>query len=583
MKLQLIIQQALLHNQWNIAIDQLENAVLQGIRIEEAQLELVPSDLLAASPLLQKAICENLCDQGQLAEAKELLLDVTKKLAALGLRGQLLSSLALLAVINIRMGLVHEAEPVIRFLVHEEEAGGDVAYAVARGFFLLDINTAQYERYYRSAVQAYDREEIYQRGSAVLFEMIVLEHHSLTSQQWEERLAEFSLRVKRKQASSPLLDYLLTLRSYAEGKLEQAKLTILRCSTLPAPYEVLLALLRCRIAIDSGELQRSAAYIEQLEQYELDARWDLDYQYEYIEMKFNYELLCGNWQSAKILVSQAKGLLSQGLSDKFAHKINAMNDKLANIKERPKTRVKLFGTLLFVTDQEEHQQLQWKRKKTKELMVFLLLQRDYAAAKEQIAEALFIDYEPKKMANQLYVAAHQLKAVLKDTFGVDEGVVTKDGIVKLRDDWFEEVDVEKYQTLVRVGNQLWLDDRELAVRMYEQAIELYGDVAADFPYADWLLDYREQLSRTQIELFRRICAVALEAKRYEQAELYYRQWVSWLPTDEEANQGLLKLLNQQGKQAEAEALYRQFAEKLRSELGIAPLNETQAILWRDRD
>src|SRR5690606_7177127 len=182
-------------------------------------------------------------------------------------------------------------------------------------------------------------------------------------------------------------------------------------------------------------------------------------------------------------------------------------------------------------------------------------------------EALFIDFEPKKMANQLYVAAHQLKAVIKENFGIDDGVVIKDGIVKLRDDWFEEVDVEKYQTLVRVGNQLWLDDRELAARMYEQAIELYGDVAADFPYADWLLDYREQLSRTQIELLRRLSTHVWEAGRYEQAELYYRQWISWLPIDEEANQGLLKLLNQQGKQAEAETLYRQFADKLRNELG----------------
>src|SRR5690606_18089524 len=188
MNLQPIIQQALLHNQWNVAIDYLENAVLQGMRLDGELLEHVPSDLLENSPLLQKAICENLCDQGKLAEAKELLLDVTKKLAALGLKEQLLSSLALIAVINIRMGLAYEAEPVVKFLFHEEEAGGDVAYAIARGFFLLNIHAVQYEQYYRLAVQAYDREERAGQGSFVLFEMILLEHTSLTSQQWEERL-----------------------------------------------------------------------------------------------------------------------------------------------------------------------------------------------------------------------------------------------------------------------------------------------------------------------------------------------------------------------------------------------------------
>ncbi len=67
----------------------------------------------------------------------------------------------------------------------------------------------------------------------------------------------------------------------------------------------------------------------------------------------------------------------------------------------------------------------WKRSKTREMFVYLLLQPDGGARRERLAEDLFPEGESERVDNRFYVTAHQLKRILRAL--ADEGVIEKRG------------------------------------------------------------------------------------------------------------------------------------------------------------
>ena len=593
------IQQAINSNNWHETITRIENAILQHTYVKPELLERVPSEYIETSPLLQKAICVEHIHRGDLVAAREGLSLVVKKVAAQTLRKPLLSSLALLAVVNVRMGLIHEAEPIIRFLRDEwrtsdEEISGDVAYALARGLYLLKGESSHSDQYYRYAISAYDRDGEVQQASLSLFELAVLRHEELSSSGWEELMTEFAQRVKRRQAGEQLQHCLEALRQLADGKLEQAEKTIKDCRELELayPYRPLAYILQLKIAIRLKKIRDATQIITYLESLHPESSVDLEWQFEWANVQLEWAVSRSDWSAAQLFISQARAIFLMGLAPRFGEWLarmdnllnNAMNVVVQDQAQQAETggqwRANLFGVFKFTLEGQPIHSIHWKRKKTKELALYLLLQQGYFATREQIAEALFPDQEPEKMANQLYVVAHQLKRVISDYLGVDGGVVIKEGMVRLKDGLIREVDVEQYQALVRVGDQLWLQDQELANQMYEQAAGLYDEISIDVQYIDWLELYRERLHMKQCELLRRLGTYAVDQKRYDRAEAYYRQWIDLSPLTEGAYQELMRVFRAQGKLAEAEFLYKQLEQQLQTELGVHPLSETRGIIWR---
>src|SRR5690606_26493424 len=96
-----------------------------------------------------------------------------------------------------------------------------------------------------------------------------------------------------------------------------------------------------------------------------------------------------------------------------------------------------------------------------------------------------------------YVSIHELKRTTLAHWGVENFVSVKDGVIRLREGVIDYVDIEQYLALVRVGEQLWKEDRELAAEMFEKACHLYGELAPDLLYIDWLDSYRSMLLQKQ--------------------------------------------------------------------------------------
>lgn len=241
-------------------------------------------------------------------------------------------------------------------------------------------------------------------------------------------------------------------------------------------------------------------------------------------------------------------------------------------------RIECFGKMRFLCRDREVQNIHWKRNKAKELFTYLLLQPHYAAAKDATAELLFRQEDYEDMSNQLYVAVHQIKRTLREYLDIPHGITIKNGMIRLNEQMIDHVDVEKYNTLIRVGDQLWQTHPDLSSELYDEAQQLYGELVPTLQYIDWLDQYREDLLKKQTRILKRLGIYATSIQEMERAELYYLEWIHLSPFEEEAYQALLKLLLKMGRAGAAKQWYHKMEQLFRDELGILPLHETAQLL-----
>jgi DNA-binding SARP family transcriptional activator len=474
----------------------------------------------------------------------------------------------------------------------DEEVGGDVAYALACGSRLIE-EEGNADSYYTQAVAAYDRDGEAVRAGETLFEQLAFACGHTASWEWEERYAELRQRVNARQLAGSYLHYLNVLKADAAGEWDTVSTFVAEqeWTGLRHPYGSMALLLGMKAAIAAQDETALRRLTGRMQNGRLAAEADIDLQFEWACLQGEMASAKGDWRAVRQFLAHARAAHRMGLPPKKADRMDKLSQAAAigetgeaaeaAVPPEPGAwHVKLFGALTFIRDGEEISDIQWKRKKTKELLLFLLLQPDYSASRETVAEALFPESEPDKMTNQLYVCAHQLKQVIKAYLDADAGITLKDGTVRLKNGMIDVVDVERYFAMMRVGNRLWLTDRELAAGMYEKAVPLYGAIAPEVQYADWLDRFREQALEKQVEALRKLSAYAAERSQHGRAEAHLRDWIRLQPLREEAYQELLRVLMVQDKKSEAGNLFKHWEHLCRAEIGTDPVAETRNILRR---
>ncbi len=607
------VKAALQDNRIEEAVCRLENAVLLGERIELEALLLLPEEAVSASPLLQKARCEEWMQRGELLEARDGLKELLAPLAASGLRAPFLSALAQLAVLHIRIGQCGEAKPMLRFLLDERrttdeglELVGDVDYALARGCRLVEEEGAAYSQpygCYDCAVEAYERDGQPVKAALAALDALIAGAAGMPEELWHERLAAFEQRVRGASLSEAYVDYARALR-YAErdhaalmsdtaapGQWSRRESRfIIETDKLAYPYGVRAELLLLRLTMAEGLDGEGLERIERsLHTSSAKEAVDLELRFEWLTARVEFAVLKGEQERALRLLAQAKAAVQMGSLAEGEARLARLEERVrlgqsAAVQERSGKlasesavspwRVRLFDDFAFEQEGRSIRDIRWKRSKTRELLLYLLLQPGYTARREQAAEALFPACEADKIDNRFYVVVHQLKGTLLQYLGSENSVVVKDGIIRLKDGLIDEADAERYMALGRVAAQLWPTDPGIAIAMMEQAVPMYGVIAPDMHGADWLESLRERLLVMQGEMLGRLYASALASGQLEAGEAAARERIRLQPLHEEAYQVLFDILRRQGRSAEAEYEFRRLSDLLERELGIGPAADT---------
>ena len=171
--------------------------------------------------------------------------------------------------------------------------------------------------------------------------------------------------------------------------------------------------------------------------------------------------------------------------------------------------------------------------------------------REQIAEAIWPELDSDKSRNNLHVTLNQLRKSLEPW-----GVATylfEAGLKHIRCD-------------------LWELEKALEVKDAKAIRKLYGELTPDSDL-DAIVEHRERLRGRAAE----VVFGSVEAGDPQAEDTL--EWILGLdPLHEEAFSKLLELLIKSGRKVSAQRRYRDFAARLKAELGLEPAPKTQQML-----
>ncbi|WP_020619578.1 AfsR/SARP family transcriptional regulator [Paenibacillus daejeonensis] len=576
---------------WSHLVLELEQQYFDGKLPERQAYAELPANVRLASPLLLRVECVRLLAEGKAREAAEQLSLSVKAYAAQANEHEMLSMMGLLALLYTQIGGTPESRTILDFLQEEYErtpgqCSGFVLWALARRGGVPDHSSrqehwTQAERYYLEAAARF-----MERGEHIWFAGLLLDRWVFDADSFRSKPEwERWMELLRQWAA------LYPICSQAYRLLTPEADDALRDTGLPIRFWIL-----------TQAIKEPARRVKEAKPFRHDAEvqlFTMPSELDDILAKEDMETAAAWLRRAVMLARSIGSPAALRLSDQLGRtlqdlrpawnlleqgqRVPSSDTKPASFaaEERHPERaihVQLLSGLRLSTGDGQEIELKWKRRKARELLVYLLLQPNYRAMREVILEQVFGDGEASKLANHLYVSLHELRHVLK-TCGWEGAVYARSGVIGIEEACIGVVDVEQYTTLCRVGDQLWADDREAALKLYLDAVQLYGQLGADMPYAEWLERWRSQLMDRQTLMLRRLIDYYTDAEDKTRTEHWLNQWILLRPDHEEAYQAMIRFWKASGHEAEAISWYRRLERVCEEELGTKPLRETHRLLW----
>lgn len=566
-------------------IVRIEHRLLNNQDVDCDIYERIPDEYLDSSALLLKYYGDKLIDQGNLPRAKMVLEKALRKFADQSLHDKVLSTMASLTDLFLRIGDLHEAKVGLSFLNEEfkrkkDQIDGRIGFVLAKGSFLLG---EQEEPYYSAAIASFANDSATLQLCQTMIEAILRLPQIFEDNKWKSNVLYVEQFIQMKPIYHSYLQLFYIIRFAYEEKWENVlkfydyidSKNLSYYHTNIARIFVTRARIECGIINDETE-------IDKLEEDLAIHKLNLELQFTLSNLRFYFYLLKRDAERAQMQCNNAQVIInlypSPILSEMYGKMRSRLNNEQKNEIHSNLWRINCFNEIKFSQGEIKLKNIQWKRKKAQELFVFLLLQPNYFVAKDQVVEALFTNSDPRKMTNQINVTIHQLNQAIKKHINVEQCVISKDGIIRLQANFIENIDVEDYSTLIRVADQLWITEKENSIELYEKAIQLYGELAAELQYIDWLEQVKENLRDKQLGAFKKLAKYSLEKKNYDRSEYFYRECLRIAPLQEETYQEYLMLLVERGRFGEAKLIFKRFEQLCLDELGVLPMQETADIV-----
>jgi DNA-binding SARP family transcriptional activator len=584
---------------WKDAVLQLEQMVADGRTPDFGLIERLPPEVLLSSPVLLRAAAIRLSLNGQLEEARHLISAAVKGFALQADDTEMLSMMGLLTLLYVRIGDFSETETLLVFLAEEyrrtpARCSGFVLWSLARG---LCWTRNEILLHPFSADECFDQAALRFReaGDATRFALLLLDRWLYDPNTFDTpRWTSWFNHLSQWSAVNPECQTVWQIISGTAGKAVTAVplpyryeylIKTLTGALCPEPpdkglkYDVEVQLYigyaRINRKLAKGELADAAAA---LRQYELL----LEEMKTPVAVKWLTEMKAspGLWKEVAGLAPfpSFSEMDRLPLPEAAFKKNGEAHTQLAEAYRTAKRRAQLMGGIRFVQADGTVIEPKWKRKKSKELLVYLLLQPEYRTLRDQVVEHVFGEGDATKLANHLYVSLHELRSTLAG-IGLENAIVVRGGLIGFREDLIKVVDVEQFIALSRVGDQLWADDREAAAMLYMDAIRLYGLLGAEMPYIDWVERWRGLLLERQTQMLRRMAEFYAGQENESHTEQWLAAWIELRPDQEEAYQAMIRFWKERGRIAESISWYRRLERICREDLGTEPLEETKSLIW----
>ncbi len=565
---------------------ELEQAVLDGRIPDQRTLEALPEQAVSGSPLLLRTGSVHLMLEGQLKEAQEWLQAAIRGFALQANHVEMLSMIAMLTLVYVRIGDFTETETLLHHLEEEslrspDHCSGFVWWALARGrcwgrtSTILGSLTS--DEYFARAADWFREEGASEWYAYLLLDRWLYDPDSMREEAWSKRLNAL------RQWGAINRDCEIVLQVLEGGTLSEEEE-----ERLPSRFGYLLKSLH--LSGDDTAVESPVS----------DLRYDVEAQLFNSRMNVRRKLAAGDRVGASVALRQMELMLEEMATPRTQAWHAELRERIGgNMEHAPlvaslpvhldeeiqmpapkqnRLRVQLMSGIRFYLSDGTTVSPKWKRRKSKELLVYLLLQPEYRVLRDQVVEQVFGEGDATKLANHLYVSLHELRNALA-SIGFEEAIEVRGGLIGFNDSVIEAVDVEQFTTLSRVGDQLWGKDKEASVMLYLDAVRLYGTLGSDMPYLDWLERWRSHMMERQTQMLRRLGEYYAARTEDSHTEQWLTAWIDLRPDQEEAYQAMIRYWMERGRHAEAVSWYRRLERVCREELGTVPLEETRKLVW----
>jgi DNA-binding SARP family transcriptional activator/predicted ATPase len=227
----------------------------------------------------------------------------------------------------------------------------------------------------------------------------------------------------------------------------------------------------------------------------------------------------------------------------------------------PGIRIELLGSFRVTVDGQPVAALQKNRLQS--LLAYLVLHRDAAVSREQLAFTLWPDSSESQARTNLRQLIHNLRHALPAEC---DFLVSDHQTVRWRDAEGCSVDVLEFEDAVARGDRQSL----------EEAAAVYQDDLLRGSYDEWLEPKREQLRAQLGEALERLTTLTEAAQAVRHAE----RLVALDPLRESHYRLLMELYARTGDRASALRAYHQCMRVLKRELGVTPGDATRQLFER---
>lgn len=237
-------------------------------------------------------------------------------------------------------------------------------------------------------------------------------------------------------------------------------------------------------------------------------------------------------------------------------------------------RLQLLGSFRVWRGMSEVDANEWKRKKARQLFLFLLTNRHTFWEREQIYDALWPELDPEQAQRDFKIAYSVLLNVLEPQRGrhAPSAFIIRDGSkygwCLTADVW---LDVDEFESVIKEGDAVYRQDAARAIPLYRQAMQLYqGEFLQEFPYEEWCSEERERLSVLFLQMAERLAATFAQQQAWEDAVKVANIILTYDDCWESAYRILMQAYAAQGQRGQAARAYQRCVERLDSVLGVTP-------------
>jgi len=289
------------------------------------------------------------------------------------------------------------------------------------------------------------------------------------------------------------------------------------------------------------------------------------------------ELLCRFCEinTAKYLIEKVRIMEEDRITafiDNFIYTFNGAAEGqhyLVNVTLFGRSEISVNGTV--IPDAE------WKTKKVKSFLEYLLLNSGNTISKEQLTEVLWPESDSRSgIASQRTALYHLRKTLAKygaEVAGDNAFVYEIPEGLQIRRNDFLELDMHEF---LRLNGSLSLHDdintqmEDKQVKLLERMLFLYkGDLMENSEYGDMVINERERLKSIFMGACCKLSAIYIKREELLKAEETLRRAAAAEPYSENICLEQLRLYMLQGRKSKAVKLYYSFKNRLEQELGIS--------------